>query len=113
MLVLLAQSLRSGRAEMSASRRVIDSHLHIWSDGMPPYPWAVEPPDNLKSAATVEELLRLARDAGVSGALIVQPANHKYDHTYLTAALRREPNFFRGMSSTAQFEPFHHLQLVL
>ena len=81
----------------SSSHRVIDSHLHVWSNGKEPYPWEVEPPDVLKETATYEVLVNAAREAGVSGALIVQPANHKYDHTYVTNALRKYPAFFRGM----------------
>jgi predicted TIM-barrel fold metal-dependent hydrolase len=78
------------------TRRMIDSHLHVWSDGGK-YPWEVPPPDELKSEATYEKLIAAARRAGVSGALIVQPANHKYDHSYVESALRSEPSFFRGM----------------
>ena len=33
----------------------------------------------------------------MSGALIVQPAVHLYDHAYLTKAMENFPNFFRGM----------------
>jgi len=87
---------RSTALMSGSARRVIDSHLHVWSDGTQ-FPWVVEPPDALKSEATFEKLLQSAREAGVTGALIVQPANHKYDHSYVTSALRSEPAFFRGM----------------
>ena len=33
----------------------------------------------------------------MSGALIVQPANHLYDHSYVIQALKDHPAFFRGM----------------
>lgn len=35
--------------------------------------------------------------AGVDGALIVQPINHKYDHTYVSDAIKRHPTKFKGM----------------
>ena len=50
-------------------RRVIDSHLHVWSDGKEPYPWVVEPPEELKTTATFETLRDAAQAAGVKGAL--------------------------------------------
>lgn len=75
----------------------IDSHLHIWSEGKEPYPWVVEPPPQLQKTATAEALYKAAKDAGVSGALIVQPANHKFDHSYVAHALSTYPAFFRGM----------------
>ena len=156
----------TGVAMGEGARRIIDSHLHVWSNGEPPFPWEVEPPAVLKGAATYEKLLNAAQRAGVSGALIVQassawsclkprehhvqhspnmdtilslrmqthpipshstplptfpsiapyqPANHKYDHSYVTAAMRKEPDFFRGMClanptlPTAQVNPSHHI----
>ena len=85
------------RGSTIAMSRVIDSAVHVWSDGAPPYPWANAPPKALASAATPEALMTAARGAGVTGALIVQPANHMYDHSYVTAALKAHPDFFRGM----------------
>jgi len=38
-----------------------------------------------------------AQEAGVVGALVVQPANHMYDHSYVTKSLKEHPEFFRGM----------------
>ena len=81
----------------SSSRRVIDSAVHVWSTGREPFPWAVPPPPSLAEAATPEALIASAAAAGVAGALIVQPANHMFDHAYVTAALKAHPTFFRGM----------------
>jgi len=90
--------LISSVAAAPSCRRVIDSHLHIWSDGTAPFPWAVPPPPLLEKTATAEAMLEGARAAGVTGALIVQPANHKFDHTYVSSALKAHPGFFRGMA---------------
>lgn len=80
-----------------AGPKVIDSAIHLWSTGADPYPWAVPPPAALQTLATPEAYIDAARAAGVSGALVVQPANHLYDHSYVTAALKSHPDFFRGM----------------
>jgi predicted TIM-barrel fold metal-dependent hydrolase len=77
--------------------KVIDSAIHLWSTGAEPYPWVNAPPTNLASAATPEVYLKSARAAGVSGALVVQPANHLFDHSYVAAALKDHGDFFRGM----------------
>ena len=79
------------------SHRIIDSHLHVWSDGSEPYPWVAAPPPLLAKTATAEAMLEGAKGTGVDGALIVQPANHKFDHSYVVSALRAHPTFFRGM----------------
>lgn len=77
--------------------KVIDSAVHVWSDGNPPFPWAKAPSEELQTAATHEALAHLAREAGVAGALIVQPSVHRFDHSYVTAALRANPGLYRGM----------------
>jgi len=35
--------------------------------------------------------------ANVDGTLIVQPINHKYDHSYVTDAIQSHPDLFKGM----------------
>ncbi|XP_027154499.1 uncharacterized protein LOC113754315 isoform X3 [Coffea eugenioides] len=52
---------------------VIDSHLHVW--------------------ASPQECMK---EAGVDGALIVQPINHKFDHSYVTSVLKKYPSKFVG-----------------
>ena len=78
----------SRRVVMSGSQcKVIDAAVHVWSNGKIPFSWEVEPPDELQTAATHEALVSSAQAAGVAGALIVQPANHKFDHSYTIAAM--------------------------
>ena len=36
-------------------------------------------------------------NAGVDGALIVQPINHKFDHSYVANAMKEHPTKFKGM----------------
>ncbi|EOD28329.1 hypothetical protein EMIHUDRAFT_64168 [Emiliania huxleyi CCMP1516] len=87
----------STAASMTGASRVIDSAIHLWSDGEAPFPWASPPPAELRSAGSPEAFLAAAREAGVGGALVVQPANHMHDHSYVSEALKAHPTFFRGM----------------
>lgn len=88
---------RTGKLSPRPGFGKIDSHLHVWSDGKAPYPWAVEPPPALHTEATADKMRAKGAEAGVVGALIVQPANHKFDHSYVSAALKADPEFYRGM----------------
>eukprot|EP00965_Chrysotila_dentata_P162604 5369072-Pleurochrysis_carterae.AAC.4 len=91
---------KSARTSISMSKQevqVIDSHLHVWSDGQTPFPWTVEPPDELRTTATTDAYVKSAMAAGITGALVVQPANHKFDHSYVSAALNAHPGFLKGM----------------
>lgn len=80
----------------SATSKVIDSHLHVWASpqeaGRFPYSLGQEPtlPGN------AEFLLQCMEEAGVDGALIVQPINHKFDHSYVTSVLNKYPTKFVG-----------------
>ncbi|KAH9708082.1 Amidohydro-rel domain-containing protein [Citrus sinensis] len=53
--------------------KIIDSHLHVW--------------------ASPEECME---EASVDGALIVQPINHKFDHSLVTSVLKKYPSKFVG-----------------
>ncbi|XP_027350017.1 uncharacterized protein LOC113861414 [Abrus precatorius] len=96
--------------------KVIDSHLHVWASpqeaGKFPYSPGQEP--NLPGNA--DFLLQCMEEAGVDGALIVQPINHKFDHSYVTSVLKKYPTKFVGCclanpaddgSGLEQFE--HHV----
>ena len=99
--VALASALSSTSAMNIAAagqpRVVIDSAVHEWSTGAEPFPWAVPPPVPLQKAATGDALVAAASKAGVTNALIVQPANHAYDHSYVTSVLKEHPTFFKAM----------------
>lgn len=81
--------------------RVIDSHLHVWAskDESATYPYAEgqDPPTSLASVASTSELLKKMDQGGVSGALIVQPINHRFDHSYVINAIKSHPDRFKGM----------------
>ena len=82
--------------------KIIDSHFHIWAsedEAKSFYPYAAgqTPPQSLRNAATTEKLIDTINAAGVDGALIVQPINHKFDHSYVSEAIRQHPDKFKGM----------------
>mmetsp|Transcript_26709 Transcript_26709/g.29930 ORF Transcript_26709/g.29930 Transcript_26709/m.29930 type:complete len:429 (+) Transcript_26709:130-1416(+) len=85
------------------NNKIIDSHLHVWANTKEatttyPYEKGQTPPDSLKDVACVASLLEKMKDCGVDGALIVQPINHKYAHSYvLDQAVKEYPSKFKGM----------------
>ncbi|CAN1794451.1 hypothetical protein LINPERHAP1_LOCUS20300 [Linum perenne] len=78
----------SGR--ITPSSKIIDSHLHA-ADKYPYFP-GQEP----TLPGDVDFLLQCMEEAGVEGALIVQPINHKFDHSLLTSVLKKYPTKFVG-----------------
>lgn len=81
--------------------RIIDSHLHIWATSSESsfFPYAPDqaPPSSLQDVASADCLLQQMEAVGIDGALIVQPINHKYDHSYVAQAIKRHPTKFKGM----------------
>nr|XP_027097710.1 uncharacterized protein LOC113717203 isoform X4 [Coffea arabica] len=76
---------------------VIDSHLHVWAspqEAADNYPYFPGQEPTLPGHA--DFLLRCMKEAGVDGALIVQPINHKFDHSYVTSVLKKYPSKFVG-----------------
>ncbi|KAK4413161.1 hypothetical protein Salat_2728600 [Sesamum alatum] len=76
---------------------VIDSHLHVWASpqqAAEKYPYF--PGQEPTLPGHVDFLLQCMGEAGVDGALIVQPINHKFDHSYVTSVLRQYPSKFIG-----------------
>ncbi|GAQ86399.1 Amidohydrolase family protein [Klebsormidium nitens] len=76
--------------------RVLDSHLHVWASEEESKTF----PYNLSQKPTIpgntDLLLQEMDVAGVDGALIVQPFDHKFDHSYVSSALKKHPNKFAG-----------------
>ncbi len=97
---LLLASLPFPTTAMS-NKLVIDSHLHVWASSQEtksfPYAEGQDPPESLKDSASISRLLEQMQENGVDGALIVQPINHKFDHSYVIAAMKQYPERFKGM----------------
>ena len=99
-ITLSAKFSSSSALSMIPSVQIIDSHLHVWATAAESslrYPYDQPPPSALQNVASSEALLERMADAGIDGALIVQPINHKFDHSYVADAIRQHPTKFKGM----------------
>ncbi|MBS7628312.1 amidohydrolase family protein, partial [Candidatus Bathyarchaeota archaeon] len=77
--------------------KIVDSHVHVWSLDFERYPFYRY--EHLKRMeASAELLLRCMDEAGVAGALIIQPIVYRFDHSYVTSCLRTWPERFKGMA---------------
>jgi predicted TIM-barrel fold metal-dependent hydrolase len=94
-------SKASTAIDTELNMKTIDSHLHVWANAKESkdYPYAPEqtPPPQIIDVASTDALLQQMSEAGVDGALIVQPINHKYDHRYVKCAIKSHPDKFKGM----------------
>ena len=99
-LTLLTTAFCAVRFVSGMAPRVIDSHLHVWANSAEAakgFPYMQDPPDNLKEKVCTSELLKQMDANGIDGALIVQPINHKFDHSYVIDAIKSHPDRFKGM----------------
>jgi hypothetical protein len=80
----------------SSTSRVIDSHLHIWASPQEAETYPYFPGQEPTLTGDVNFLLKNMEEARVDGALIVQPINHKFDHSLVTSVLKRYPSKFVG-----------------
>jgi len=90
-----------GEAPAKVATMAIDSHVHVWSDGADPFPWAegYEPPADMQGGiAGPEALLARMERSSVGGALVVQPINHLYDHSFVASVIKAHPASFKGMA---------------
>jgi predicted TIM-barrel fold metal-dependent hydrolase len=76
MLLYLAAIAGTMKIASTASRqiRAIDSHLHVWSNGEAPFPFAdgKEPPASLRHCSSAENLLDSMTTAGMSRLLCIR-----------------------------------------
>jgi predicted TIM-barrel fold metal-dependent hydrolase len=87
---------------LAMTTKIIDSHLHVWASSQEakskfPYADGQDPPKSLADSASKSALLEKMNAAGVDGSLIVQPINHKFDHSYVISAIEEHPDRFKGM----------------
>lgn len=93
--------MKTGAADADADAqrppKIIDSHLHVWASpqqAAEKYPYF--PGQEPTLTGHTEFLLENMAEAGVDGALIVQPINHKFDHSYVASVLKKYPSKFVG-----------------
>uniref|UniRef100_A0A804UMD5 Amidohydrolase-related domain-containing protein n=1 Tax=Zea mays TaxID=4577 RepID=A0A804UMD5_MAIZE len=97
--LLLSTATTTIAAAMAASSscKVIDSHLHVWAtpqQAKEEYPYFPGQEPTLRGDA--DFLLECMSEAGVDGAVIVQPINHMFDHSLVTSVLKKYPSKFVG-----------------
>jgi predicted TIM-barrel fold metal-dependent hydrolase len=76
---------------------IIDPHVHVWKRD-PLYPWAKETARPPEKDATPELLLDLMRANGVARTVLIQVIYYRWDNRYTADALRRYPQYFRGVA---------------
>ncbi|KAK1319147.1 hypothetical protein QJS10_CPB04g00195 [Acorus calamus] len=82
---------------VSPPYKTVDSHLHIWAspeEAANKYPYS--PGHEPTISGHVDFLLQCMEEAGVDGALIVQPINHMFDHSLVASVLKKYPSKFVG-----------------
>ncbi|CAI5981195.1 unnamed protein product [Closterium sp. NIES-65] len=75
---------------------VVDAHLHVWANEAEARTFPFHPGQEPTIPGDVALLLKSMDEAGVQGAIITQPINHKFDHSYVTHAMRQHPSRFIG-----------------
>ena len=99
----------AARAAAGASRGgenfVVDAHVHVWlmqdeesasSQSASPQFVAFAAGKEPEVAASPALLLKQMDEAGIDGALIVQPINYGFDHTFVTRTIAAQPDRFAG-----------------
>lgn len=74
----------------------IDTHLHVWASPEESKKYPYFPGQEPTIPGNAEDLLKCMAEAGVDGAVIVQPINHKFDHSYVSSVLQKYPSKFVG-----------------
>uniref|UniRef100_A0A1J3EJA2 4-sulfomuconolactone hydrolase n=1 Tax=Noccaea caerulescens TaxID=107243 RepID=A0A1J3EJA2_NOCCA len=92
----MAATAGSDPETTSSSSRVIDSHLHIWASPQEAAAYPYFPGQEPTLTGDVSFLLKNMEEARVDGALIVQPINHKFDHSLVTSVVKKYPWKFVG-----------------
>jgi predicted TIM-barrel fold metal-dependent hydrolase len=93
-LAAAASVLLASREGAAAPRPpVVDAHVHVWTDGKAPFPYAhpYKPGDVPKAAGTVEMLLDDMDRHGVSHAVLVQTIHHGWDNGYVARCAQEHP----------------------
>ena len=91
--------LKMSASEALLSSFLFDSHLHVWGSGESGFPFSEggEPPAELLTSSSATALLPQMADAKVRGALVVQPINYKFDHSYVANLISTDKRF-KGMA---------------
>lgn len=84
---------------------IIDPHLHVWSEDVERYPFSGESSPIGGQKGSVEFLNQTMADAGVDGAVIVQPIHYLFDNRYLADCLKQFPGKFAAQGLVDPTKP--------
>ena len=84
----------------------IDSHVHIWTLGTPPFPHndersTVRP----EYPGLVEDLIHFMDLNNIDRTVLIQCMYHGYDNSYMCDALRRFPGRLHGVALIDPLQP--------
>jgi predicted TIM-barrel fold metal-dependent hydrolase len=88
----------------TAKREIVDAQVHLWKANGPDYPWVAGAKPQLPEPMTIERILPLMDEAGVSRVVIVPPGLNDVN-TYALEAARRYPNRFAVMGRIPLEDP--------
>jgi predicted TIM-barrel fold metal-dependent hydrolase len=86
----------------------IDAHSHIWTPDTDRFPLVagLTKADLKPASFTDEELMKVARPAGVGRVVLIQHSvYHLWDNSYILDAIRRHPKVFRGVGMIDDSKP--------
>lgn len=77
----------------------IDAHVHVWTSDER-YPLAPNKRrENMHPATALpDDLLRVARPAGVNRIVLIQPSWYGFDNSFMLDTIRNSPTVFRGVA---------------
>ena len=84
--------------------RVIDPHVHVWTDD-PRFPWAAETTAPPRYPAPPEDLIDLMAANGVERTVLVQVIHYRWDNRYTAHVLRTYPDKFMGVCRVNPEDP--------
>jgi predicted TIM-barrel fold metal-dependent hydrolase len=78
----------------------IDTHAHVWTSDLARYPLAdgFTPRDMMPASFTADELMSIARPAGVDRVVLIQMVFYGCDNAYMLHCLREQPVVFAGVA---------------
>lgn len=103
----LLQVTRAGAqtATQAARRMIVDAQVHLWKAETPDWTWLPGAKPQLPEPFTIERLLPMMDDAGVSRAVLVPPSWVGDRNDYALEAAKRYPDRFGVMGRISLKDP--------
>lgn len=85
---------------LTAQRRYIDAHSHVWTSDTKRYPLAsgFTKADMQPASFTPEELFRHCKPEGVDRVVLIQMSYYRFDNRYMLDMIAQHPGTFRGVA---------------